>query len=110
MNIKEKYNHMKKNSNSSLTNEDVDVSKLRVVVETGGDAPTARFGHTMVMINKTKAVLFAGAKGDTKNYEFSNDTFCYNVITKVWTKLKSIRITSFFTHSPREGCTCSLRE
>jgi hypothetical protein len=30
-----------------------------------GDSPQPRFGHTITLVSKTKAILFGGAIGDT---------------------------------------------
>lgn len=54
-----------------------------------GKIPTARFGHTMVLISPVKSVVFGGAVGDTKNFIFSNDTYILNLMTKIWVKLES---------------------
>ncbi len=49
--------------------------------------PEKRFGHTITMISKERAVVFGGAVGDNI-YKITNDTFCYNSITNKWTTLK----------------------
>ena len=36
--------------------------------EVRGDIPQPRFGHTITLISKSKAVLFGGATGDTGRY------------------------------------------
>ena len=60
-----------------------------------GKIPTARFGHTIVMVSPVKVVLFGGAVGDTKNFQFTNDTYVLNLMTKIWLKLDS-KIYSFY--------------
>lgn len=40
-----------------------------------GDIPLARFGHTITLISKTKAILFGGATGDTGKYSITGDTY-----------------------------------
>ena len=40
-----------------------------------GEKPSARFGHTVTPITKTKVLLFGGATGDSGKYTITNDTF-----------------------------------
>jgi protein phosphatase len=35
-----------------------------------GDNPSARFGHTINLVSKSKAILFGGATGKNSNYFF----------------------------------------
>ena len=49
--------------------------------------PEKRFGHTITMISKERAVVFGGAVGDNI-YKITNDTFCYNSTTNKWSVLK----------------------
>lgn len=49
--------------------------------------PEKRFGHTITMISKERAVVFGGAVGDNI-YKITNDTFCYNSVTNKWSVLK----------------------
>jgi protein phosphatase len=62
---------------------------LHQKVDCVGKIPTARFGHTIVLVNPVKVVLFGGAVGDTKNFQFTNDTYALNLMTKIWVKLES---------------------
>lgn len=55
--------------------------------EVRGDIPQARFGHTITLITKSKAILFGGATGDTGKYSITGDTYCLDLATRVWTKL-----------------------
>jgi hypothetical protein len=57
-------------------------------VDCVGKKPTARFGHTVVLVNPVKIILFGGAVGDTRNFQFTNDTYVLNLITKIWLKLE----------------------
>lgn len=41
------------------------------------------------MVSPVKVVLFGGAVGDTKNFQFTNDTYVLNLMTKIWLKLDS---------------------
>lgn len=56
-------------------------------VKATGDLPTSRFGHTICLVNKTTAVLFGGAVGDTGKYQITGDTYTMEMKTKVWKKL-----------------------
>ena len=49
--------------------------------------PEKRFGHTITMISKERAVVFGGAVGDNV-YKITNDTFCYNSVNNKWSALK----------------------
>lgn len=57
-------------------------------IECVGKLPTARFGHTVVLVSPVKIILFGGAVGDTRNFQFTNDTYVLNLITKIWLKLE----------------------
>ena len=59
-----------------------------------GEIPQARFGnnysgHTLTLVNKTKAVLFGGATGDTGKYSITGDTYCLDLLTKTFTKIEA---------------------
>ena len=56
-------------------------------LDTYGDIPMARFGHTITLVSKTKVVLFGGATGDTGKYSMTGETFLFNILTKTWSKL-----------------------
>ena len=45
-----------------------------------GDLPLPRFGHTITLISKTKAILFGGATGDTGRYTITADTYIFDNI------------------------------
>lgn len=49
--------------------------------------PEKRFGHTITIISKERAVIFGGAVGDNI-YKITNDTFCYNSLAQKWIVLK----------------------
>jgi len=63
-------------------------SKLKEIVKVSGDVPLPRFGHTMTLISKTKAVLFGGATGHTGKYSITGETFILDCITQKWKKLE----------------------
>ena len=58
------------------------------IVDCNGDKPLSRFGHSLVMINPVKVCLFGGAVGETRKINYSNDTYTFNIMTKIWMKLK----------------------
>ena len=57
------------------------------IVETNGNKPLPRYGHSLVSISSVKLILFGGAVGDIKNYKCSNEVFIYNLMTKIWIKV-----------------------
>jgi hypothetical protein len=73
-----------------------EIKSLQIKVECVGKIPSARFGHTLVMVSPVKMVLFGGAVGDTKNFQFSNDSYVLNLMTKIWLKIESNL--KFFNH------------
>lgn len=52
-----------------------------------GANPEKRFGHTITIINKDRAVLFGGAVGEG-GYKITNDTFSFDSRTNRWSVLK----------------------
>ena len=56
-------------------------------LEIQGDNPKPRFGHTINLICKIKAVLFGGAIGDSSQYSITNDVYSLDLTTLIWKKL-----------------------
>jgi len=85
-----KKDNQPKTSNDSkyVVPNNSEFMKLIEKVEVAGKVPTARFGHSIVIISPTKSVLFGGAVGDTRNYAITNDTYCFSVFTRIWSKLE----------------------
>ena len=52
-----------------------------------GDLPLNRFGHTIIPLTNVKMCLFGGAIGDSKKLNYTNETFIYNILTKIWKKI-----------------------
>ena len=52
-------------------------------IDTSGNIPQARFGHTVTAISKTKVILFGGAIGDTGKYSITGDTFAFDIASRV---------------------------
>ena len=80
-------------SGSLVENKNIlteEIKNLQIKVDCVGKIPSARFGHTLVLISPVKLVLFGGAVGDTKNFQFSNETYVLNLMTKIWLKLDGI--------------------
>ena len=67
-----------------LEKENIDI----LPVDTNGNRPAPRFGHSLVMINNIKVCIFGGAIGDTRKINYSNETYIYNILTKLWIKLE----------------------
>ena len=61
-----------------------------ILIEVNGDKPLPRFGHSLVKINQTKIVIFGGAVGEIRKIKYSNETYIYNIMTKIWIKLNNI--------------------
>ena len=66
-----------------LEKEHIDI----LPVDSNGNKPSPRFGHSLVMINNIKICIFGGAIGDTKKINYSNETYIFNILTKLWIKL-----------------------
>ena len=58
-----------------------------IKISTVGDNPLNRFGHTIVKLSKTKVCLFGGSVGDSHKLNYTNETFIYNILTKIWKKI-----------------------
>ena len=58
-----------------------------IIVKTNGDKPLPRFGHSLVKINPIKICIFGGAVGEVRKITYSNETYIYNMMTKIWFKL-----------------------
>ena len=56
-------------------------------IEHIGEIPLNRFGHTLIPITKTKVCLFGGSVGDSHKLNYNNETFTYNILTKIWQKI-----------------------
>ena len=54
-----------------LEKENIDIFP----VDTNGNRPAPRFGHSLVMINNIKVCIFGGAIGDTRKINYSNETY-----------------------------------
>jgi hypothetical protein len=78
------------NTQLLVSDKSDDVKSLQQKVDCVGKVPTARFGHTIILVSPVKVVLFGGAVGDTKNFQFTGDTYVLNLMTKIWLKLESI--------------------
>ena len=73
-----------------MPKQDVPQDKKRTLtttLECSGNKPSPRFGHSMILINKVKTVLFGGAIGTIRSFSFANDTYVFNLMTKLWIKI-----------------------
>jgi hypothetical protein len=52
-------------------------------------------------VNKTKAVLFGGATGDTGKYTITGDTYALDLATFEWTKLEGKYVSTHYYFSSR---------
>lgn len=76
-------------TNNQQEGRSEDMNNLHQRIDCVGKVPTPRFGHTITMISPVKVVLFGGAIGDTRNFQFTSDTYVLNLMTKIWLKLES---------------------
>jgi len=53
-------------------------------LDTFGEVPLARFGHTITLVSKTKIVLFGGATGDTGKYVITGDSYNFCMMSNKW--------------------------
>lgn len=53
-------------------------------MDTFGEVPLARFGHTITQVSKSKIILFGGATGDTGKYVITGDTYTLCMLTFKW--------------------------
>lgn len=56
-------------------------------IDCTGEIPPSRFGHSIVLANQVKLILFGGAVGNIKKFDFSNETFIFNLMTCMWLKV-----------------------
>jgi len=56
-------------------------------LDVGGDIPKPRFGHTTILISKTKVILFGGAISNSGKFLMCNESFLFNINKNSWFKL-----------------------
>ena len=91
----EVINHQERhNESANLNNNKMEANILEketidiLPVDSNGNKPSPRFGHSLVMINDIKICIFGGAIGDTRRINYSNETYLFNILTKLWIKLE----------------------
>ena len=91
----EMINHQgKHNESANINNNKMEAKILEkenidiYPVDCNGNKPSPRFGHSLVMINNLKICIFGGAVGDTRKINYSNETYIFNILTKLWIKLE----------------------
>ena len=57
---------------------------METVINQTTPNPERRFGHTMTLISKDRAIMFGGAVGDGI-YRITNDTFSFDCRSHTWT-------------------------
>jgi protein phosphatase len=65
----------------------VELTHQQVALSLGSDTPAPRFGHTLTLVSKTKAILFGGAVGDSGKFIITNETYLLDYEIKRWRKL-----------------------
>lgn len=58
------------------------------VIDTCGETPSARFGHTITMISPRVVIMYGGAIGQTEKYTITGETFRYDIKEEAWMSLK----------------------
>jgi len=56
----------------------------------GSISPPPLFGHTSVVISKTKVAFFGGAMLENEKITMTNRTFIYNMFKNEWSEIKGI--------------------
>lgn len=56
-------------------------------LNTVGNSPLPRFGHSITYYAKDKVCLFGGATGTTGQFSITDNTYTLDLITKVWRKV-----------------------
>ena len=95
------YNHLEKINHQGKHNESANINNNKMEenilekeninilpIDSNGNKPSPRFGHSLVMINNVKICIFGGAVGDTRKINYSNETYIFNILTKLWIKLE----------------------
>ena len=89
-------NNQSPNNNNNINTNLIPIKKYKekyidsftpLQIESSGDKPLPRFGHSLVMINPIKIVIFGGAVGEIRKITYSNETYIYNIMTRIWFKL-----------------------
>ena len=78
-------------------------------LNTFGDLPLNRFGHTIVPLSKVKICLFGGSVGDSHKLNYNNETFTYNILTKFWQKI-NIKNPETIPNGRAAHAACTLEE
>ena len=63
-----------------------DLQQLTKLI-TFGNIPLKSFGHTIVHLSKIKICLFGGSIGDSRKLNYTNETYIFNILTKIWIKI-----------------------
>ena len=79
------------------------------IIKQLGDIPENRFGHTIVQITKAKVCLFGGSVGDSHKLNYNNETFTYNILTKIWKKI-TIKNPNTIPNGRAAHSACSIGE
>lgn len=58
-------------------------------IETGGNNPLPRFGHSVTCYDKDKICLFGGATGTTGQFSITDNIYTLDLSTRMWDKVES---------------------
>lgn len=56
-------------------------------LNTTGNSPLPRFGHSITYYAKDKVCLFGGATGTTGQFSITDNTYTLDLTTKSWRKV-----------------------
>lgn len=56
-------------------------------IETNGNVPLPRFGHSITVYDKNKICLFGGATGTTGQFSITGNLYTFDLETRIWEKL-----------------------
>ena len=73
--------------NENLNNEQLINKITPIECESNGDIPLPRFGHSLVLLSSNQFLIFGGVVEHNNEFEFTNETFLFNLISRTWSKI-----------------------
>lgn len=58
-------------------------------IESVGNIPLPRFGHTTTALGKSRIILYGGATGNTGQFSITDNTYLLDIPSKLWKKVES---------------------
>ena len=75
-----------KKKQNNITDSEIEFAEPQIE-NSFGEIPSPRFGHSLVMIDSAMLCLFGGAVEKNKKVYYLDDTYIFNILTKIWIKL-----------------------